>query len=93
MKIRELPRYEGIANDMGDFFSPKDASSTDILIRTGMIKSESVNVVECVMAYTSKESEWGFNLLVYGKYNDTWELSTSMCNTDHLKEIMKLYLK
>lgn len=93
MKITELPRYEGIANDMGDFFIPTDAKDDEMLIRAGRIKSAAEGVVECVIAYTNKNSEWGWNLSVWGKYADGWSPDKDMVSNDEFRKIVENYIQ
>jgi hypothetical protein len=92
MKIRKLPDYEGVADNMGDFFIPTDCGENEMLIRAGKIKSQSEGSVYAVMAYTPKTSEWGWNLRVRCLYSDGWGddkymVTSAAFDTEFMKHI------
>lgn len=95
MKVRELPRYEGIAPSMTDFFVPEDASDSEVLVRRGKMVSCAYGSVECLMMYTTRESEWGFNLAVFGKIPDdsNWYEDTRMYSNPEFEKILKTFLQ
>ena len=89
--MKLLPDYEGIANDMGDFFVPDDAR-TEIVIRRGKILSHSRGVVDCIIAaFTPNDN---FNLLVYTLGDDKiWDIETSIINSNVVKTELVYLIK
>jgi hypothetical protein len=94
MNIRKLPDYEGIANDMGDFFTPSDCGENEMLIRAGKIKSHSQGSVYAVFGYTPKTSEWGWNLRIGSFYgSDTWKDDKYLVSSDEFNQEFIKHIK
>lgn len=80
-----LPDYEGIANDMGDFFTPNDCRD-GYVIRKGKIKKMNGSVVEMVMgAYCPSNKSMDLAVLTYE--NERWSLNMGT-TSDRMKDIL-----
>ena len=86
--INKLPDYEGIADNMGDFFSPTDCIDK-IMVREGKVKSHESGVVWMLMAALKLNGR--LNLLVWSKKLDggEYELDTSMVNDEWFEDLIK----
>lgn len=90
-QITELPDFQGIATNMGDFFVPDDCLNT-ILVRQGKVKKTTGEIVWMLMAATKIDGS--LNLLVYtrsSKYHGEWITSTMISCVDFRNLIEKEY--
>lgn len=90
-QIKELPDFQGVANDMGDFFLPSDCLE-HIVARQGLIKHKDKGRVWCLMAATKIGGN--LNLVTYyreAKFYGDWESSTMMATENFVNLIKTKY--
>jgi len=77
-QIKVLPEYEGIAENMGDFFSPDDCLN-DIIVRQGKIKNKGVSSGVSWFLMAATKIGGHLQLVTFtreGKYYGDWQHST-----------------